>query len=241
MRIVIADCSATYSGRGDTKLPRGIRSIIIKADSSVSIHNDNGNKPLNYMKTAVFTKSFNKDDEEVWNFDTRRENLSITLHEILSETEYDLVEDDPGLIRDGTEDQLQEWLSNRPEIFGPEYDLVSREYPTGNGPVDLLFTDDERNLLAVEVKRVAMIGAVDQIRRYIDALKEQETHTEGLNIKEIRGAIAALDIRPKTVEYAQKHNIALYTITPDWNNETEKTMTPSLTEEHENLTKQTLF
>lgn len=216
MRMVIADCSAIYTGRGDTQLPRGIRSIMIKNDGSVSIHNDVGNKPLNYMKEAHFTSSETSFKELVWTFDTRKESLSIIIHKLISETEYDLIQEDPGLQRDGTEDQLQEWLSKHPEVFGEGYSLVSREYPTGNGPVDLFLLDERGDPVSVEVKRVAMIGAVDQCRRYTDALKEQEISENGINFLNVRGLIAALDIRPKTVEYAKKHNISLLTIPSSW-------------------------
>lgn len=218
MKLVVAECSAIYSGRGDTTLARGRRAIMIKGDGSVSIHNDVGNKPLNYMKQPTFSETLNSDGERVWTFDARHESLSITLHQVVLETVMDLIgEHDPGLVRDGTEDQLQAWIAEHPEVLGEGFSLVKREYPTENGPVDLLVLDNMGLPVAVEVKRVAMLGAVDQARRYMDALKSQPYNPElPFDLTRTRAMIAAVDIRPKTIALAEKRGIALRTIPSDW-------------------------
>lgn len=235
MQLIIADCSAIYSGRGDTSLPRGVRSIMVKSDGSVSIHNDVGNKPLNYMKTASFSETFNNIGEKVWTYDSRKESLSITIHSLLMMTEMPLIAEDPGLERDGTENHLQEWLSLHPETLGAGFSLISREFPTGKGPVDLLMKDAEGNPVAVEVKRVAMLGAVDQCRRYLDGLKDPESQPniekfidehslrdsgiidEKFSLLSVRGMVAAVDVRPKTFDWALKHNIETVIVPHDWN------------------------
>lgn len=218
MKVVIADCSAIYTGRGDTTLARGVRSLIIKEDGSVSIHNEKGNKPLNYMKTANFVETVDLAGNKVWTYDSRKESLAVTIYSLLMSTEMPLIEDDPGLERDGTEDDLQEWLSYHPEVFGEGFNLVRREYPTGKGPVDLLVTDADGIPVAVEVKRVAMLGAVDQCRRYIHSLKDPESeHVEtDLDFSQSYGILAAVDIRPKTQEWADKHKIRTVTVPAEW-------------------------
>lgn len=220
LKVVIADCSATYTGRGDTTLSRGVRAIIIKNDGSVSIHNEVGNKPLNYMKTATFVESINDAGEQVWTYDSRKESLAITIHSLHMMTEMPLISEDPGLVRDGTEDQLQEWLSINPHILGEGFTLVGREYQTGKGPVDLLVLDAEGLPVVVEVKRVAMLGAVDQCRRYIDGLKDPETPKnpdhEHIDFSKVRGMVAGVDIRPKTLEWAEKHKIETVFIPTFW-------------------------
>lgn len=187
---------------------------MIKADGSVSLHNDVGNKPLNYMKEAVFSTTLNQDNETVWVFDSRRESLSIVMHEIIAEHEHKLITEDPGLIRDGTEDHLQAWLAQNPEALGAGYTIVDREFQTGKGPVDLLAIDETGNPVAVEVKRVATLGAVDQCRRYVDSLKTM--HDNNLDFKQTRGMVAGLDIRPRTFEWADKKNIKTVVLPADW-------------------------
>lgn len=215
MHIVIADCSAIYTGRGDTSLARGVRSLIIKRDGSVSIHNDVGNKPLNYMKEANCVKTVNSLGEVVWTFDSRKESLSITMHKIIAEHEYPLIEDDAGLVRDGTEDHVQAWLAENPAILGDRYELIGREFQTGKGPVDLLVVDEHGSPIAVEVKRVATLSAVDQCRRYVDALRILEA-PYNIDFTQTRGMIAGLDIRPKTLEWAEKKNIQALTLPMNW-------------------------
>lgn len=211
MRIVIADCSVIYTGRGDTKMNRAVRSIIIKNDGAVSIHNDAGNKPLNYMgKGNVFTESVIDGDLICWQFENRKENLTVLLHGVVSDSEHVLDLNDEGLIRDGTENHLQEWLSENPELLGEGFSFVAREVNTGNGPVDILVKDREGMHVAVEVKRVAMLGAVGQIMRYVSALEEAGEHGP------VRGMIAALDVRPNTMKLADKRGVKYVTVGDEW-------------------------
>lgn len=210
MRIIIASCSVIYTGRGDTTLPEAVRAIMIKDDGSISIHNDKSNKPLNYMGKGYVLTETQENGYTKWAFDTRKESLQILLNTIFSDTDHQLDLEDTGLVRDGTENHLQAWLAENPEALGEGFTLVSREYPTGQGPVDLLVLDAEGNPVAVEVKRIAMLGAVDQASRYMEALKDLE------GFGNVRGMVAALDIRPNTVKLATKRSIECVTLPSDW-------------------------
>lgn len=212
MKIIIADCSVVYTGRGDTTLGRGVRAIMIKDDGSISIHNDASNKPLNYMGKGNVLTIEEQEDIKIWSFDTRKESLQVYIHHLISENGFSLDLDDEGLVRDGTENQLQAWLAENPSVFGEGCTLVQREFPTGAGPVDILIQDKDGNYIAVEVKRVAMLPAVDQVRRYVEALKSTEGY-EGTT-----GLIAALDVRPNTITLANKRGIPYVIIPGDWNN-----------------------
>ena len=210
MRIVIANCSAVYTGRGDTTLSPAIRAIIIKNDGAVSIHPDTGNKPLNYMgKDNIFTEE-KFDDSAIWTFDTSKESLTITLHEVVSDSDHQLDLDAEGVVTDGTEKHLQEWLAENPETIGKGFTLVEREFQTGNGPVDLLMQDSEGNYLAVEVKRVATLNAVGQVKRYVDAMLDSGLYGD------VRGLIVALDIRPKTLKLAERRGIECVNVESAW-------------------------
>jgi len=227
VQVVFAECSAIYSGRGDSTLARGVRAIFIKEDGSVSIHNENGNKPLNYMKTASQERSRNELGEEVWTFDARHESLAITLHRILGEVEQPLLSkaEDPGIVSSGTEAQLQEWLFRHSEALGEGYRSVQREFNTGAGAVDILALSPEGFPVAVEVKRVAMLGAVDQVRRYVESMKalgessvvNPETgEVFELDFSKTSGLVAALDLRPKMLELAAKRELPSVVIPAYW-------------------------
>ena len=49
MRLVVARCEVTYTGRLTAHLPEATRLLVFKADGSVLIHADSGGfKPLNF-------------------------------------------------------------------------------------------------------------------------------------------------------------------------------------------------
>lgn len=200
------------------------RAIMIKSDGAISIHHDKGNKPLNYMGCKnVFTETVRIVDEEeipVWNFEMgNKEVLTILMHEIYSDSKFLLPEDDEGLIKDGTEYQLQDWLAENPEELGDDYEVINKEHQTGAGPVDLLVNHVATGqVFAVEVKRTAMLGAVSQVQRYVEALNE----TEEFGV--VQGLIVALDIRPKTVALAEKKGILLHTIDNNWKHRKNETL-----------------
>ena len=55
--LIVASCSAVYSGRLDTSLPEALRLIMIKADGSVLLHADAGGyRPLNCRTSPLASK-----------------------------------------------------------------------------------------------------------------------------------------------------------------------------------------
>lgn len=211
MRIVIANLSVVYTGRGDTYLPPSIRALILKSDGAVSIHDDAGNKPLNYMNGGKYEKTESETDEGIlWSFDTRQESIQVTLHDIISDSDHELDIEAPRLQRDGTEAQLQEWLAEHPYVFGDGFVTQAREFPTGAGPVDILARDPEGRPVVIEVKRTAMLTACDQVTRYVTAIRELPGYEDAY------GLIAALDIRPKTEALAVKRDIGTVVIPAYW-------------------------
>lgn len=211
MRIVVANCSVDYSGRGQTHLPYAVRALLIKADGSVSIHADlNGNKPLNYMGAPCVLTIRKRGRSQVWVFENKKESIQVRIRSIISDETFHLDGTEPGLARTGTEHELQAWIAEHPYCLGDSVQFIQREYRTGAGAVDLLMRD-ELGFLAVEVKRVASLGSVDQVLRYVDALN---AHGE---LGVVRGVIAALDIRPTTAAQALRRGVECITVpTPEW-------------------------
>ena len=188
MRLVIARCSVHYDGRLAAHLPEAVRLIMIKADGCVAIHADGGAyKPLNWMNAP------NRLSEEdgVWTVaNPAGEKLTITIHELISDTDHELGHD-PGLDKDGVEAHLQELLAASPQVLGDGFRLVRREFPTDIGPVDLLCRDAEGNAIAVEVKRRGEIAGVEQLTRYLQFLNQDRA------LAPVRGLLAAQVVRPQ--------------------------------------------
>jgi RecB family endonuclease NucS len=188
VRLVIARCSVDYEGRLSAHLPEAVRLIMVKADGCVAIHADGGAyKPLNWMN-APNTLVTTEDEWLVTN--AKGERLTITLHDVLHDSSWDLGLD-PGLRKDGVEAHLQELLAATPDVIEQGFRLVRREYPTAIGPIDLVCRDADGTVVAVEVKRRGEIDGVEQLARYIERLRLDSS------LGEIRGVFVAQVVKPQ--------------------------------------------
>ncbi len=68
---------------------------------------------------------------------------------------------------------------------------MRREWPTDIGPVDLMCRDSDDEWVAVEVKRVAGIEAVEQLTRYLERIRLDPAFSS------CRGVLAAQPIKPQ--------------------------------------------
>jgi len=167
VRLVIARCTVDYEGRLSAHLPEAVRLIMVKADGCVAIHADGGAyKPLNWMNAPNTLLEL----EHRWEVtNSKGERLIIDLDEIISDHQFGLGPD-PGLQKDGVEAHLQELLADKPWVLEEGLVLLRREYPTDLGPVDLMCTDINGTLVAIEVKRRGEIDGVEQLARYVERL-----------------------------------------------------------------------
>jgi RecB family endonuclease NucS len=202
VRLVVATCTATYSGRLDAHLPLARRLLVVKADGSVLLHADGGSyKPLNWMGPPCTLAVSAPSDEaaaagvtQVWTVQHARsdDRLVVELYDVAHDSWHDLGAD-PGLVKDGVEAHLQALLAQQIELLGRGHTLVRREYPTAIGPVDLLARDpgDLFRHVAVEIKRRATIDAVEQLTRYLDLLNRDPL------LAPVRGVLAAQSFAPQ--------------------------------------------
>ncbi len=200
MQVVVARCTARYSGRLDATLPLATRLLLVKADGSVLVHSDGGSyKPLNWMGPPCTLVISDPEPDgaaagvsQVWTVQHARsdDRLVVELYEVLHSSTHDLGVD-PGLVKDGVEAHLQELLAAQIELLGAGHTLVRREYPTAIGPVDILARDPSGGTVAVEVKRRGDIDGVEQLTRYLDLLGRDPLLTP------VRGVFAAQEIRPQ--------------------------------------------
>ncbi len=203
MRIIVADCSAEYTGRLQATLPMARRVLLIKADNSLLIFSELGSyKPLNWMASPCtitdITPDYADDDpatevpQKVIRATATKSTdiLEVTLQHIYSDETYDLGED-PGLIKDGVEGHLQRYLAEQIERIGEGATLVRREYPTAIGPVDIMAIDGSGVHVAIEIKRHGGIDGVEQLTRYCELLNRDPL------LAPVRGIFAAQTITPQ--------------------------------------------
>ena len=129
------------------------------------------------------------------------DRLEIRIAEVISDVEHDMGEA-ARLEKDGVEADLQELLAERPEWCGEGFRLMRREWPTDIGPVDLMCRDGDDAWVAVEIKRVGTIEAVEQLSRYLERIR-REPSLDGC-----RGVLAAQAIKPQARVLAEARGIA---------------------------------
>jgi len=200
MRLVVARCSVEYSGRLSARLPEAVRLLMFKADGSVLVHCDGGGyKPLNWMTAPT---AIEEDADTIVVRKVKGEDqLRIALVEVLSDVSVEC-DVESGLKKDGVETHLQEALAEAPGWCGEGFRLVRREWPTDIGPVDLMCRDADDGWVAVEIKRIGTIDAIEQLSRYLARLRRDPAKAD------CRGVLAAQSVKPQAKVLAESRGIA---------------------------------
>ena len=199
MRLLVARCEVRYSGRLQALLPEALRLVVIKADGSVMVHSDAGGyKPENWMTPPTVIEE--SADSIVVRRRGSEDRLDIRLCEVFSDVVHDMGEA-AALEKDGIERHLQELLADAPEWCGEGFRLVRREWPTDIGPVDLMCRDGDHEWVAVEIKRIGTISAVEQLCRYLELIRVEP------GMGSCRGVLAAQVVKPQARTLAEARGI----------------------------------
>jgi endonuclease len=197
VRLIVARCEVRYTGRLTAVLPEALRLVMVKSDGSVMVHADTGGyKPQNWMTPPAIL------EEEPGLMVVRKkgteDRLEIRIAEVISDVTHDMGEA-AALEKEGVERELQELLAEAP----PEgLRLVRREWPTDIGPVDLMCRDGDEEFVAVEIKRVGTLDAVEQLTRYLERICTEP------GMARCRGVLAAGTIKPQARRLAESRGIA---------------------------------
>ena len=201
MRLLVARCEVRYTGRLNALLPESVRLVLLKSDGSVLVHADSGGyKPLNWMTPPTVI------EEEQGVIVVRKragkteDRLEIRISEVLSDLDLPM-DEVAGLEKDGGERHLQEALADRPDWIEEELRLDRREWSTEIGPVDLMCRDRDDGWVAVEIKRLGTIEAVEQLTRYLGFIRADPAKAL------CRGILAAQRFKPQAVTLAESRGI----------------------------------
>jgi RecB family endonuclease NucS len=202
MRLIVARCEVAYSGRLQALLPEALRLITIKSDGSVMVHADTGGyKPQNWMTPPTVIEEGDGSIVVRKRAGASEDRLDIRIAEMVSDVTHDMGEA-AALEKDGVEADIQELLADAPQWCGEGFRLVRREWPTDIGPVDLMCRDVQDEWIAVEIKRVATIDAVEQLTRYLERIRLDPA------LGSCRGVLAAQIIKPQARVLAGARGIA---------------------------------
>jgi endonuclease len=214
VRLIVARCEVSYTGRLSTVLPDAVRLLMLKADGTFMVWADGGGsnvKPLNWMVAPTVIEEHAGEDGALQRLLVRKrsqeELLDISITEVLSDVEHEL-DTLATLEKEGLERELQELLAGAPQWCGEGLRLVRREWPTDIGPVDLMCRDGDDEWIAVEIKRVATIDAVEQLTRYLQRIRLDPA------LGSCRGVLAAQTIKPQARVLAESRGIDCVEVDP---------------------------
>jgi RecB family endonuclease NucS len=187
----------SYVGRLETALPAAVRLLMLKADGTFMVWADGAGpsvKPLNWMAAPTVVEERLDEEGALQGLTVRKpreqDRLEIEIEQVLADVEHEL-DSQSMLEKEGQERELQELLAASPQSCGEGLRLVRREWPTDIGPVDLMCRDGEDEWVAVEIKRVGTIDAVEQLARYLERLRADPA------LGSCRGVLAAQVIKPQ--------------------------------------------
>ena len=176
---------------------------MVKSDGTFMVWSDSGGpsvKPLNWMTPPTVIEETGDSIVVRKRAGKSEDRLEIRLLEVLSDATHEMGEA-AALEKDGVERDLQELLADRPEVLGEELRLVRREWPTDIGPVDLMCRDETDGWVAVEIKRVGTIDAVEQLCRYLERIRVDPA------LAEARGILAAQLIKKQARTLAEARGL----------------------------------
>jgi RecB family endonuclease NucS len=201
VRLIVARCEVTYTGRLNAFLPDSTRLLMLKDDGSVLVHADAGGyKPLNWMTPPTVIEDDGARLVVRKRAGRNEDRLEIRLLEVLSDVRHEMGEA-AALEKDGVERDLQEALAAQPHALGEPLRLVRREWPTDVGPVDLMCRGGDDEWVAVEIKRIATIEAVEQLTRYLEFIRLDPAK------RACRGILAAQSLKPQAAKLAHARDI----------------------------------
>lgn len=214
MRLIVARCRVSYQGRLTTELEEAVRLLMIKADGTFMVWADGGGssvKPLNWMAAPTVVEEELGEDGSLARLLVRKhgqeDRVDVAIAEVLSDAEHEL-DMDATLEKEGLERELQELLAAAPESCGEGFRLVRREWPTDIGPVDMMCRDGRDEWIAVEIKRVGTIDAVEQLTRYLERIRLDPA------LGSCRGVLAAQTIKPQARVLANARGIHCVEVDP---------------------------
>ncbi len=206
MCIVIGECAVDYDGRAHSNLPRGKRMLLIKADLSISIHENRLIRPTNYMMKASISCELN-DKTKTLIIKAKRNNPKETITaeftEIIDINSYDLPEsNDLRLV--GSEKELNDALMDDLSFLEAGLKPINQQQYFRTGICDIIAEDAKGRLVVIELKRrQADYGAVTQLKRYAEEVQKMK----GV---ETRGILLAPSIRKSALDLLKKYDLEYF-------------------------------
>jgi len=184
--LIIGDCWVDYHGRASSRLERGERIAIFKADGSVLIHRPVGYEPVNWQPPGCIFQ-VNVAGRSLQLRAVRRkpsESVRVSFGRLFLVSVLSLVDEGVFSLY-ASEEDMQRAILLMPSLIEEGLKPISYEKKVEPGFVDVYGEDKAGRFVVVEIKRkVAGRQAALQLAKYVEAVK-------GIVNKEVRGVLAA--------------------------------------------------
>jgi endonuclease len=194
MVTIVGHCKVDYSGRAKSFLDYGDRLVVIKADGTLMVHNNEKREPLNWQPPGTSIKySF----KEGLTIEARRKNPPESMHIHFKDVHaISVFQLDDGVKLDiiGEEYDIVSKIEADPSVIEKGLHVIRREKVTGSGFIDLYCEDKDGTPVIVEVKRTSISpSAVYQLEAYLVDFRKKNPEAA------VRGILCA----PKVSELAK--------------------------------------
>lgn len=205
---IFARCTVHYDGRAKSELGPGDRVIIIKPDGSFLIHQSRKREPVNWQPPGSRVRLELRERPVLVSVRRKpREVLEVELEEVYLVSLF-RAEDYEELALTGSEAEMAELIFENPGLIEPGFKPLFREKPIKHGIVDILGRDSDGNLVVLELKRRrAELHAVSQLKRYVEALREE--HGES-----VRGILVAPSLTSGAKKLLEKEGLEFRKLEP---------------------------
>ncbi len=198
--VLYGNLRAHYEGRAKSDLELAPRLVILKPDGALLIHEATKREPVIWQppKATLYAqvdngilvlKSVRTNPYEVVKIEIPSLYF-LGLFKLGVTENYKVI---------GSEKDIVDFLVKNLDFVEPGLKLISREFETNVGSIDLLCEDKDGNLVVIEVKRgQAGPEAVHQLKRYVEHMQK----TTGRNV---RGILVAQDISSSAFRYLREY------------------------------------
>lgn len=207
MVVACCTCTVEYDGTVKTSVEAEQRTVMLKPDGSLLVHDSEGVDPLNWQKSNADIK-LQMDDAELIIEATRNSSddvLTITCYDVHKSIHYTPADEDLDIT--GTEEDMHAAILEEPSLVEEGLTDVEHEKETSAGDIDIYAQDSNGTPLIIEVKRrTAQLKHVDQVSRYVGELqKEYDT---------VRGVLVAPSISDSAKELLEDKGYEFCSLDP---------------------------
>ncbi|PWI47890.1 hypothetical protein CEE45_09610 [Candidatus Heimdallarchaeota archaeon B3_Heim] len=209
--ILVGICDSIFDGRIKSTLEKGDRTLLIKKDGSILLHNATGTRPVQWQKAKagkiVFTHNSEKKTLIMESYRPKTdESFFITFYTILFAAFLEISDEvRKGGHTYGDEKAFVNQLILHPDLIEPDLTIIEREKEIAFGFIDLYAQDSNNNYVVIEVKKqAATLNDAYQLHRYIEFFLNQG--------EKVRGILVANHIPKKVLSYLKIHNLTSVSI-----------------------------